>query len=193
MSNLQFGPDAPLSNLPVEFRACLPPNTLSPAQQASCDTAVGSMASGIGYCSEAPYNTMTYCACVNNAIPCPMIAAAACVNSAFSYRPSDMLAPNGQSYLDCKGTPICVNIVEVGGSQNVVSGITQECGVIQNITNVISTNPPLAVLAIILFIMLVILLSMRSEDGGGGSGRGGRGRPLPPPPPPNIFGDTNKT
>jgi len=174
---VQFGPDAPLSSLPKDFAACLPPNN---APSAACDGIVGDSSHG-GYCSEAPYNTMSYCACVNNAIGCPMIAAAACANSAFAYRQTAMQAPNGQAYQDCKNVTICNNIIDVYGSQNIVSGVTQECGVITNIQNIISTNPTLAVLAFLLFIMLVVLLSMRTDGGK---------RLAPPPPPPGTFGDS---
>jgi hypothetical protein len=102
-----------------------------------------------------------------------MIAAAACVNSAFSYTPTRM-TPDGEAFLQCKGQPICINLVEVGGSQNVVDGITQQCGTIQNIKNVISTSPPLAMLTAFLFIVLLVLLSMQSS---------GKTRGLIPPAP----------
>jgi hypothetical protein len=187
----QFGPDPPFASLPEAFQKCLPPN----AQTVTTDGVIGSLASGQGYCSQttpdprypgsAPYAQSTYCACVNNAIPCPMVAAAACANSAFAYLPTRMTPPSGSAYAVCKDRPICINIVEVGGNQNIVSGITQQCGVIQNIQNVIQTSPTLAALAFLLFITLVVLLSMRT-------GTGGR-RATPPPPLglglPGGFGD----
>ncbi len=172
----QFGPDPPLSQLPQAFQTCLPPN----APSANCDNVVGSLATGQGYCSQPQYDQTTYCACVNNAIPCPMVAAAACANSAFAYVPTAMQAPNGQAYQRCKGQPICVNIVEIGGSQNIVSGITQQCGIITNIQNIVSANPTLAILAFLLFITLIVLMSIRT---------GGTPRATPPPPPPGTFGD----
>lgn len=170
----QFGPDTPISELPANLRACLPPN----APSGKCDATIGSLESGQGYCSQSPYDKMTYCSCVNNAIPCPMVAAAACANSAFAYSTTEMQAPDGQAYAACKGQPICVNIVEVGGSQNVVTGITQQCGVIQNVQNIISASPTLAAVAFILVIMLIVMMAMRVEDDGR----------FPPPPPPGIFG-----
>jgi hypothetical protein len=184
----QFGPDPPIATLPQAFRRCLSPNAAS----AGCDGSIGSLQSGSGYCAvttpdprypgTAPYAQSTYCACVNNAIPCPMVAAAACANSAFAYAPTKMTPPDGAAYAACKGQPICVNLIEVGGNQNVVSGITQQCGVIQNIQNIISTNPALAVLAFLLFVTLVVLLSMKT----GGPGQRG----VAPPPPPGMFGAT---
>ena len=136
---------------------------------------VGSLASGQGYCSQAPWANMTYCACVNNAIPCPMMASSACANSAFAFKPTNMLPPNGVSYGECKNASICVNVVEVGGSQNVVSNITQECGVIQNVQNLVNTSPMLAAITFILIIVLIILLAMKTE--------GGEHALYPPPPP----------
>ena len=172
---VQFGPDVPRRALPPAFAACLPPdNDPSPA----CDAIVGDTAHG-GYCSEAPYRTMGYCACVNNAIGCPMIAAAACANSAFAYRPTAMQAPAGQDYQSCKGVTICNNIANVYGSQNIVSGITQECGVITNLTNIVKTNPVFAALTFLLVVALAVLLATRPGR------RAGR---APPPPPPGVLG-----
>jgi hypothetical protein len=138
----QFGPDVPIEALNTDFSKCLPPNILTAKEQADCDKIVGSKASGSGFCSATNfgYDRMTYCACVNSAIPCPMLASAACANSANAYMPSKML-PTGAAFAECKDARICVNIVEVGGSQNIVSGITQECGAIQNVENIINTNP----------------------------------------------------
>jgi hypothetical protein len=169
----QFGPDAPIEALNTDFSKCLPPNILTVKEQADCDKIVGSKASGSGFCSATNfgYDRMTYCACVNSAIPCPMLASAACANSANAYMPSKML-PTGAAFAECKDARICVNIVEVGGSQNIVSGITQECGAIQNVENIINTNRALAVIVFILIIILVILIAMRPEDSA----------MLPPPP-----------
>jgi hypothetical protein len=166
----QFGPDPPLSTLPSDFLACL----TTPASL-DCDNIVGKAGSGNGYCAQGAYQQTTYCACVNNVIPCPMVAAAACANSAFAYTPTKMTPPNGEAYLACKGQPICINLVAVGGNQNVVSGITQECGTIEKITDTIAASPSLAAIAFVLLVMLVILLSVRPED----AGPGGPGAPPP--------------
>ena len=173
----QFGPDPPLAGL--SFAGCLPPNPPSVA----CDNLMGSAQHGSGICADSSYAKTTYCACINNAIPCPMVAAAACANSAFAYLPTNQLPPNGTEFLACKDRQICVNLVEVGGSQNVVSGITQQCGPITNIYNSIKANPTLAILAFLLFILLVVLMSMRTGDTGK--------RSTPPPPPAGLFGDTS--
>ncbi len=170
---VQFGPDPPIDSLPAAFQACLPPN----APSSSCDAIIGSLQEGTGFCSDSHYAQTTFCSCVNNAIPCPMLAAAACANSAFSYVTSRQTPPDGEAYVTCKGQPICVNIVEVGGNQNVVSGITQECGTITNIENTVSANPTLAAITFIICIILIILATARTDSG----------RELPLPPPPGII------
>ncbi|MFA6166973.1 MAG: hypothetical protein WC700_10170 [Gemmatimonadaceae bacterium] len=158
----QFGPDPPLEDLPKHFRACIEkPGT------PGCDALVGSAASGNGYCSRSQYAQTTYCACVNNAIPCAGVVAAACVNSEFAYRPTAIRAPAGEDYLACKNLPICINVVEVGGNQNVVQNIKQECGPITNITNIINANPTLAILVFVLVVALVILMRMSVSDDNG--------------------------
>jgi hypothetical protein len=163
----QFGPDAPLTQLPADFRACLAPyNTLTPAQLEACDVVVGNDASGNGYCAQEPYRTMTYCACVNSPITCPTVASVQCTRSQLAYAPTSMLPPAGRQYLACKGQNICVNQVLVGGSQNVVQGITQQCGVIQNINNMLSVSPPLAILAFVLIIVLIAVLVAPTDAAG---------------------------
>lgn len=184
----EFGPDVSLGSLPPDFRACLPPNPATP----ECDQVVRSLAAGQGYCgnrdgsgnpTSANYGQMTYCACVNNAISCPEFTSAACANSAFAYKPYAWAVENagGESqYSSCEDTPICVNILEVGGDQNVVSGLTQQCGTFQTVQLVIGTNPALAALAFILIVVIVVLLLARTDDTRGA-------RRYPPPPPPGLL------
>jgi hypothetical protein len=178
-----FGPDAPLSALPLAFRACLPPN--SSTEQ--CDELIGSAQDGQGFCADPNYRQMTYCACVNNSVACPEYAMASCANSAYSYKPWAWYqpGPDGAPSKDqnCASAPICVNLMEVGGSQNVVSDITQQCGTITNITNVLKTNPKLAALTFLLFIILVVVMSMRTADSDDKSLKD------LPPPPSSLFGD----
>jgi hypothetical protein len=157
----RFGPDPHLDDLEPAFKACLN-DTLSAASRRNCDELVGQWG-GSGFCSQPKYAQTTYCACVNNLIPCPMVAAAACANAAFSYRTSRM-QEGGIEYKECKGQPICVNLVEIGGSQNVVGGITQQCGTIQNIKNLYTANPKLAVIFFILLVALIITMSMKTDD-----------------------------
>lgn len=184
----EFGPDVPPAELPPDFLECLPPAAPSTA----CDLTVGSLASGLGYCGQVDpasgeaitspvYAQMTYCACVNNAAPCPEYTSAVCANSAFAYRPHAWYASpsQGESYdANCQNTPICVNLVEVGGDQNVVSGLTQQCGTFETLQLVIGANPALALVAFFLILVIAGLLLARTERP--------RGK-LPPPPTPGLL------
>jgi hypothetical protein len=175
-----FGPDPPLSSLGVTAQQCLTPG----ASSAACDKYIGSADSKNGFCALDNYKTTTYCACVNNASPCPQFSMASCANAAYAYKPHWWYEPPtpGAPTPDtkCSTAPICVNLVEVGGGQNVVSGITQQCGTIKNISNVLKTNPTLAVLTFLLFITLIVVMSLHADSGGK--------RSTPPPPPPGLFG-----
>ena len=160
----EFGPDPPVATIPADFRACLPPAQGS----AACDLIVGSSASGLGFCGDPRWRQTTYCACVNNSVGCPSFSMAACANSAHAYKPyawyqspqPGQLSP----YETCAKSPICVNLVEVGGSQNVVSGITQQCGAITNLTRLLKANPVLAAAAFVLVIALIVVLSSDTVD-----------------------------
>ena len=162
----QFGPDGTLASLPADFRACIAASYggasggTSPETWMACDQIVGSDLSQQGYCAQPAYRSQTYCACVNSPIisGCPTVVFAPCANSAFSYKPYTLQPPNGTAYQTCKGQNICVNQVLVGGSQNVVKDIKQQCGYIQNITNALSVNPQLAAVAVFLIVLLVTLM-----------------------------------
>ena len=161
-----FGPDPPLSALPPDFVGCLPPNKPSQA----CDGIVGSSTEGAGYCASAPYNRTTYCACVNNSVACPGFSMTSCSNSAYAYQPwawfQKSVGGGPSKNEQCAASPICVNLVEVGGSQNVVSGVTQQCGTVENITKVLKEDPVLSALAFLLIIAFIVVLSMRADDNG---------------------------
>jgi hypothetical protein len=170
-----FGPDPAWSSLPSEMQACI----LKPSQL--CDVAIGDATSGQGFCGTPSYEQTTYCSCVNNAVACAQTTMASCANSAYSYKPysTSVPGPSGKSADQvCASTPTCVSIVDISGSQNVVSGVTMQCGVITNITNVIKTNPVLAGLIAVLFIALLIVMSLSVDDK----------RIMPLPPPSDIFG-----
>lgn len=155
----KFGPDDPISTLPQQMRACLPPNKPTPA----CDLLIGNAASGQPdqFCANDRFKTMTYCACVNNSVgKCPQFMAA-CGNSAYSYKPSYLFLEDGvtsSNHNDCNNSPFCANIVDINGDHNVISGITQQCGNISYIQSAIKSNPLLAFLAITLLIMIILVM-----------------------------------
>jgi len=187
----EFGPDVPLSELPPAFAACLPPA----ASSTDCDQIVGSSAAKLGYCScdcadgedRCPamcggqsYARMTYCACVNNSSTCPQLSSASCANSAFAYRPWFWSnAESGETYNEmCENTPICINILDVEGDQDVVKDLTQQCGTFQTVQIIVGTNPVLAAVAFLLVLVIVGLLLAPTD------------RPesrVPPPPPPGLL------
>lgn len=158
----KFGPDPAFTSLPEIMQGCLPPSQPSQA----CDVIMGDAQTGTGFCASPAYEQTTYCACVNNAVACPQNSMAACANALYSYKPwAWNQAVGGESKNEtCAKAPICVNLVEVGGSQNIVSGITQQCGTIQNITNILKTDPTLAVLLFVLIIAFIIVLSISPTD-----------------------------
>ena len=175
---VSFGPDMPLAELPEAMRNCL---TNQATQE--CDNIIGNADQGQGYCSDPLYKRTTYCACVNNKIGCAQYAMASCANSAYAYKPWNWYrpTPGGKSYdSECSTKPICVNIVEVEGGQNIMPNVNQQCGTITNITNVLSTNPTLAALSFILFLAFIYVMSIRTDSPSGSKRQ-------PPPPPDDMF------
>jgi hypothetical protein len=156
MSN---GFDPPLNSLPQPFRSCLPPNP----QSTACDKLIGNLVSGNGYCAimtpdpnypgSAPYALTTYCSCVNSKIPCPMIASATCSNSAFSYKNASQL-PDSEEYKYCMSHPICVNLIDPDGRQDVIYDVVQDC-------NTIESTPADSIdykVMIFIFIILIVII-----------------------------------
>jgi hypothetical protein len=147
----QFGPDPALGTLPAAVQQCLPPNP----QSAACDAVIGDYASGAGFCADPAHAGTTYCACVNNSLPCPMIASASCSNAPHSYRNAAMTVDSPE-YKYCASHPICVNQVDLAGNQDVARGVVQECGQVTNVKRKISASS--ATVAVVVFVFLVSLL-----------------------------------
>lgn len=167
-STTSFGPDQPISKLRADVKACVTGNTSTEA----CDEIMGGLASNQGWCADPNNATQTYCACVN--APSTGYNAACffspCVNNAFAYQNQNQR--NG--VLKCPtNAVICNEIISITGSDNIVSGVTMECGIITKVTNVIKASPYLAVLLFVLILTLVMVIAMKPDD----SAMGG---PLPP-------------
>lgn len=133
---------------------------------------VGSPINGV--CGDPNYWQSTYCACVNNFQPCPMYQDPVCGNSSTAYQPAswfttqgtgtdEVIVPSNEAAI-CKNTPICVNLVQVGGASNVLPGTIQQCGAFTPITNTYSANIFLVVLVFILVVVLVWLLNQPVDD-----------------------------
>jgi len=155
---------------PLGTKACLPPES----QYSTCDELIGSWSSGTGVCGDPDYWDNTYCACVNNFEPCPMFKDPVCGNSSTAYQPSSwftvqgtgasaQIIPSDQA-AECKNTPICVNLVQVGGASNVLPGTIQQCGSFTPITNTYAANTFLIVMVFILVVVLVWLLNQPVES-----------------------------
>lgn len=158
-----FGPDPQFSTLPGPVQNCLKPGGASYL----CDGIIGDMDSQIGFCGESQYARTTYCSCVNNSVPCPVYSMASCSNSALAYKPWAwyQAQPGGESQdTKCGKEPICVNVVEAEGTNNLVPGLNQQCGTIENITNIAKTNPIMAAIIMILVIILVITLVIHIDS-----------------------------
>lgn len=150
---IDFSNDVPLSTLPSDFSKCLENPSVA------CDAIVGSTTLGSGYCNDSQYEQTTYCACVNNSLPCPSITSTICSNFEYAYTPTTMMPPSGLDYIKCKSQPLCINLAEIGGSQNVVTSINQQCGVITNATNFIVLHPYFMVFLVILLIVISIIIN----------------------------------
>jgi len=189
----KFGPDnasiADIDGLPGYggFAACMANNGAklpNGSAYGSCDELVGSYSNQnstnsagsnlSGVCGDPSYWQSTYCACVNNFQPCPMYQDPVCGNSSTAYQPAawfttqgsgtgEVVIPSNEAAL-CKNTPICVNLVQVGGASNVLPGTIQQCGAFTPITNTYSANIFLVVLVFILVVVLVWLLKQPVED-----------------------------
>lgn len=117
---------------------------------APCDKTMGSIASGGGYCATTPYSTMTYCACVNNTLPCATVTSQYCSNDPYSYKPS-YASPS------CANANLCVNAVDTGSG--IVDGVTQVCGA----SNMMINSNYLLILIVIVIIYAFIKLYMTSR------------------------------
>jgi len=158
-----FGTGLSIDDLPADFRACLADPT-----GPGCDQTVGSRLSGYGYCSRDPYAQQQFCACVNNVIPCPHVAASACANNPFAYKPSAM-RPGGAAFETCKTQPICVNVASVGGQGALVRGLVQQCGPVETIVATgLSMSPAMLGLLFVLFLLVVQIVLKLTTKGAGG-------------------------
>jgi hypothetical protein len=183
-----FGPDPAISDLSEEVQACL--QQPAGSESNSCDGIIGSASTGRGFCADEKYKQTTYCACVNNAISCPQVAMASCANAAFAYKPSvwyQRTGTNGPTPNEtCSKSTICVNLIEVGGSHNIVTGANQQCGTFKTFVNVLKVNPQLAAITFMLFITLIAIMSLQADSDGD---NGTKKRLLMPPRPPSgMFG-----
>lgn len=125
-------PSTPLAQLPAAFQAAMN-NAQTGKQTAADDLNMGSVAQGSGYCANPAFRQQLYCACVNAPIAYPECIFGACANAAGpqgSYKTTAMQATVGNAEKECPSSVTCIQVIEMGGSDNVASNVTQElnCG-----------------------------------------------------------------
>lgn len=125
------------------------------------DRIVGSAASGTGYCSSTEFRQQLYCACVNAPTADPECVFAACANYGSAYKTTEMQSVLQDASKNCPDIVNCTQIVEMGGSGNIASGVRQtlNCGgVVKNIITALGSHSVIAVIFIVLVLLLVIAL-----------------------------------
>lgn len=177
-----FTPGVPKGLLPADFKWCMD----NPS--AACDVVVGGLTDATGYCSTPAFAQTTYCACVNNALPCPARTSAQCLNAG-AYLPWAMTA--GPAADRCRSVPICISTAVVNGDHDILSNLVQECGPVAGpgpapgagpgaVAPSLSTTP--AWLLVLVFVMLVLIVELLvlSEGGAGAEATSGGGACLYP-------------
>ena len=131
---------------------------------AKYDDVVGSASSGYGYCYDPKYRAMGYCACVNSTAPNAECVFGPCTNGANAFMPSRMLSTMTDAKNNCPQEVNCQQIFQMGGTDNIASGVTQSqnCGgVVNNIITNIKSNP---IIAVVVFIMIISIVMFISEE-----------------------------
>lgn len=97
------------------------------------DLNVGSVRMGSGYCADPKYRQQLYCACVNAPVTFPECVFSPCANASGitgAYKPIAAQAVLQNASARCPKIINCTQILQMGGSQNVASGVGQamNCG-----------------------------------------------------------------
>jgi hypothetical protein len=95
----------------------------------------------------------TYCACVNSAAANPECVVASCANEAYAYKTIDMHKVLDNASRLCPNEVTCIQVMAMGGSKNVASGITQE----QNCDGTSTTGSKTRSWEV-LFVMIVLVI-----------------------------------
>lgn len=150
-----FADGPPLGSLPLSVQGCLGPNP-----DPRCDAWMGDYTLRGSFCAMPEMAGTAYCACVNNAAPCPMLNSPACSNGTFAYVPKRML-PGGAEYGACKGANFCVNIAEALGNDDVISNVSQSCTAGTVVQTALKNHPALVALVCLALTLLVLLAQGR--------------------------------
>lgn len=153
-----FGPDDAINTLPRDMQACLGRNK---DPMAGCDAIMGSVFSGSGYCGDPKYAGMSYCACVNSAIPCPMVAFNACANSATAYLPGMMMPDTPQTKI-CQEQSVCINEMITSGPGNTINNSHQSCNFGESLKAEAQLHPTLAILLVLVLLTELVYFAVWS-------------------------------
>ena len=169
MTSINFGSTPSINSISTTDYPKVP-NCLTGTPSADCDEAIGDIYTTNTFCSDPAYQYTTFCACVNNSVPCPQTTMAACANTAYAYKPYAWTQSiNGGPSQDdeCKAINNCVNILEAGGTSNLVSGVSQVCGSTapnSSVYNTLFSNPAVSLSLLFMIILLCIVIFIHTED-----------------------------
>jgi len=93
---------------------------------------------------------------------------AVCANTAFAYKPYAWSEGTPSLNSECRSAPVCINMIEVGGSQNIANNVKQSCNLGEATANAAGNAamnaPYLFVLLLVLFVLLAVVASIHTTD-----------------------------
>lgn len=162
MANSTFsGMSPPIDQLPADFQAALAHSQAGTSTPAD-DAVIGSALAGSGYCAGSAFAHQLYCACVNAPVADPECVFAPCANYTAAYKTSQMQKVLADADQNCPATVDCTQVFEMGGDDNVATGISQsmDCGnVVSTIMTSIGDHPVVALILVVLTALLVSVVA----------------------------------
>jgi hypothetical protein len=178
MTTTFSGATPPVDQLPAAFKTAIL-NSQTGKVSAADDAVVGSLLRGSGYCASDEFKDQLYCACVNVPFANPECIFAPCANYGLAYKNSTMQGVVADRETNCPSTVNCYQILNMGGSKNIATGVSQtmNCGgVVETFITNIQAHPFLAIVVLVLILSVVMLVS-----GEGRARKGGPAKALLPP------------
>jgi hypothetical protein len=177
-------PSTDFKDLPKPFQVAMA-NSQKGTSTPTDDNNIGSALTGYGYCADPAYRQQVYCACVNAPIAFPECVFGPCANSdgqMGSYKTTNMHKAMANASKNCPQTVNCTQVFQMGGSNNIASGVSQSMscgGVVNNMITNIQAHPFLAIVVLVLILSVVMLVS--------GSGKSSSKEPAKTLPPPQLV------
>ena len=169
------------SQLPAAFQTAMS-NSHKGTPTPADDNNMGSALTGFGYCADPIYRQQVYCACVNAPIAYPECVFGPCANyngQTGAYKTTNMQKALTNANKNCPPAVNCTQVFQMGGSDNIASGVpqTMSCGgVVNNMITNIQAHPFFSIVVLVLILSVVMLVS-----GSGKSSSKGPSKTLPPP------------